>query len=301
MKKNFAKDKVILITIITGLIIIGAIYLVLNYSNKNENRNEANQCLAPSNVLVTKVIDGDTIVVEGGSHIRLLGIDSDERGYPCYNQAKIYLEKLILNKKVRLEKDKTDVDKYERCLRYIFLNKENINLQMVKNGLAVARFYKPDIKYKDEITQAEKNAIDNKIGCKWSTAKVVQANQEKKKEFKWTKLTTNLTGLKIVPACQSMDYLNKKVIIEGYIIDGYRSAKSNVIMLNFEKPYPDQCFTAIIFNADQDKFVEKPENYYLNKTVRVEGKIKQYKNRPEIILNSPQQIEVPLLSKFSSP
>lgn len=62
------------------------------------------RCNLPSEVLVTKVIDGDTILVEGGKTIRLLGIGADEKGYSCYESAKIFLENLVLNKKVKLEK-----------------------------------------------------------------------------------------------------------------------------------------------------------------------------------------------------
>jgi micrococcal nuclease len=125
------------------------------------------KCGASDSTIVTKVIDGDTVVVEGGYHIRLLGMYADETGYPCFNPAKIRLENLILGKMVKLEKDKTDLDQYGRCLRYIFLADTNVDIQLVKEGLAVARFYEPDIKYKTEIAKAEQQAIDGKIGCKW--------------------------------------------------------------------------------------------------------------------------------------
>ena len=47
-----------------------------------------------------------------------------------------------------------------------------------------------------------------------------------------------------------------------------------------------------IFENAFRKFPFQPEKYYLNKTVRVRGKIKMYKGRPEIIVESPRQIEV---------
>lgn len=117
--------------------------------------------------IVTKVIDGDTIVIEGGGSVRLLGIDADERGHPCYAQAKARLEELVLDKKVFLESDQQDKDRYGRLLRYVFIDNENINLEMVREGLAVARFQE-DTKYRKEITAAEQDAIKNKTGCKWS-------------------------------------------------------------------------------------------------------------------------------------
>lgn len=126
------------------------------------------ECQADENTIVTKVIDGDTVVVGGGYHIRLLGIDADEKSYPCYEPAKVRLEELVLNKQVKLEKDTTDIDQYRRCLRAIFVGNKNISLELVREGLAVARFYEPDVKYKNEIQIAEKQVIENKKGCKWS-------------------------------------------------------------------------------------------------------------------------------------
>ena len=126
-------------------------------------------------VFVTRVIDGDTVIANGES-IRLLGIDTDEKGERCYKEAKTKLEELVLNKDVKLENDDRNKDKYNRYLRWIFLvdeenktNNFNINLKMVQDGLAIARFYE-EKKYKKEILDAEKRARDKKIGCKWSTA-----------------------------------------------------------------------------------------------------------------------------------
>ena len=139
---------------------------------RNDGTIKANSatCGAAENTIVTKVIDGDTVVVEGGWHVRLLGMDADEKGYPCYDAARIRLENLVLAKQVVLEKDVSDVDQYGRCLRYIFLQNTNVDLQLVAEGLAVARFYEPDVKYRSEITSAESHAQQNKIGCKWNGA-----------------------------------------------------------------------------------------------------------------------------------
>ncbi len=118
--------------------------------------------------MVTRVIDGDTVVVEGGESVRLLGIDADERGDPCYAAAKDRLEELVLNKEVTLEMGIEDKDIYDRYLRHIILDGENINLKLVEEGLAIARFYS-DVKYKEEIVSAEKTAMENKTGCKWDS------------------------------------------------------------------------------------------------------------------------------------
>ena len=78
------------------------------------------------------------------------------------------MESLVLNRRAELVFDKTNEDIYGRSLRYIFIGGENINLEMVKEGLAVARFDGENLKYKSQIVEAENYAITNKIGCKWS-------------------------------------------------------------------------------------------------------------------------------------
>jgi micrococcal nuclease len=179
-------NRIFLAIIISAVIIGGFLYLAGKNLNtavapknlspqaqiqiKNISSSQSSSvvsCGAAENTIVTKVIDGDTVVVEGGYHVRLIGMDADETGYPCFTPAKNRLEELVLGKMVRLEKDKTDMDQYGRCLRYIFVNGENIDVQLAKEGLAVARFYN-DVKYKPEIVQAEKDAQENKTGCKWS-------------------------------------------------------------------------------------------------------------------------------------
>jgi micrococcal nuclease len=230
------------------------------------------KCYLPKEVLVTKVIDGDTVVVEGGKEIRLLGIDADERNYPCYESAKIFLEKLVLNKKVRLEKDKENVDRYGRCLRYLISDGKNIDFELVKEGEAVCRFQKPNLKYREICEKLEKEAIENKVGCKW------KGKVESKK-------------IKVISACKAKKHIGEIVFVEGKVVSTYRSTKDNVF-LNFEKPYPNQCFSAVIFNSNLSKFPEKPEEFYQDKKVKVFGEIREYKGKPEIILESQNQIEV---------
>ena len=147
------EKKSVLLGIIIAFAIIGGYSIVSPYIPDIEDSQPGTD--EPGYKMVTKVIDGDTIVVEG-EHVRLLGIDADERGYPCHGEAKNRLEEYVLNKEVFLEADKSDKDQYDRYLRYIFLDGKNINLQLVKEGLAVARFFPDNVKYKEDIIAAEK-------------------------------------------------------------------------------------------------------------------------------------------------
>jgi len=113
---------------------------------------------------VTKVIDGDTVVIAGGQRVRLLSIDTRERGESCYAEAKARLEELLLLKNITLERDK---DQYDRLLRYIYLGDEMINLRMIEEGLAVAYIYEPNVKYRSAFLEAE-NAARSENGCVWA-------------------------------------------------------------------------------------------------------------------------------------
>lgn len=74
------------------------------------------------NNYVTNVIDGDTFQTASGDTIRLLCVDTPELGSEGYEEAKQFLESLILNKEVILNKSITDKDNYNRLLRYVYAN-----------------------------------------------------------------------------------------------------------------------------------------------------------------------------------
>jgi len=247
-----------------------------------------------SEVVITKIIDGDTVLVSGGDHVRLLGIDSDEKGYPCYDAARLRLEELILGKTVRLEADREDADQYGRKLRYIFLGNDDINERMVAEGLAVARFYPENQKYKTEIVAAETAAMADKTGCKWNgqaqtnTAALQSAPAGEPQNLVWK----NLTGVAVGP-CAAKDHVGEEIIIEGEVADAYRSA-SDTVFVNFGGKYPNNCFAAVIFKDDLGNFSGAPEITYAAKTVRVKGKVQEYQGKPEIILDGPAQIEIGL-------
>ena len=120
-------------------------------------------------VLVTEVIDGDTVELEDGNRVRLLGIDTPETKDPrksveCFGkEASNETKELLEGKRVLLQKDVSETDKYERLLRYIFLPLEDgrvlfINDYLIREGFAKALNYPPDVKYNDQLRQAETEA-----------------------------------------------------------------------------------------------------------------------------------------------
>ena len=134
---------------------------------------------------VKNVVDGDTIVVDvdgAEKKVRLVGIDAPEMSTPNGNTSKKFTEDAILNKTVYLEKDVSEVDKYDRLLRYIWLispsgieiNENSIrenmlNGKMVASGMAASKTYAPDTKYQNILDKIQTDAINNKLGM-WAPA-----------------------------------------------------------------------------------------------------------------------------------
>jgi len=85
------------------------------------------------------------------------------------------------------------------------------------------------------------------------------------------------------------DYYGKCVTIYGKIVKSHNSGKA--CFLNFHNNYK-LYFTAVIFANKFDLFPSSPELFYLNKNVEIRGVVREYKGKPEIILNSPEQIKI---------
>jgi endonuclease YncB( thermonuclease family) len=107
---------------------------------------------------VTFVVDGDTVELEGGERVRLIGIDTPERGKSFYGEAREALAALVLNKTVRLERDISERDRYGRFLAYLYLDEMFVNLELVQNGFAKAYTYPPDVAHAEEFVVAEGQA-----------------------------------------------------------------------------------------------------------------------------------------------
>lgn len=134
---------------IIALIALVMLLLAINYAPLDKSVEDFLMGHRSEVVLINRVIDGDTIVT-GNRSVRLLGINTPERGEPYYAEAKKFLESKVLNKTVRLEFGKEKYDLYERTLAYVFLDEENVNFEIVKNGFA--NYYFPagkDIYYGD--------------------------------------------------------------------------------------------------------------------------------------------------------
>ena len=120
---------------------------------------------------VSRVHDGDTVILEDGTRVRLLGINAPELDGPATSAeaggdaAKLWLRARIEGHKVRLETDVEIQDAYHRTLAHLFgENGEHWNLALVRQGLAVAGIFPPNLKHADAITTAQAQAEHERLG-----------------------------------------------------------------------------------------------------------------------------------------
>jgi micrococcal nuclease len=120
---------------------------------------------------VERVIDGDTLVLEGGERVRLIQIDTPEThgGTECYGeQASRELRRLLPEGAVvRVQGDPAlDArDHYDRRLGYVLRGKVNANIEMVRRGAANVWFYRGERgRYERELMAARRAARTERRG-----------------------------------------------------------------------------------------------------------------------------------------
>lgn len=116
---------------------------------------------------VVEVSDGDTLKLSDGKTFRLYGVNAPEVKEPFYEEAKAFTQNLVLGKEISFEQEENyKVDKFGRELGYVFIDGVNLNIELVRNGLARVVLYekRAKIKYQDELLSAEKEAKTNKVG-----------------------------------------------------------------------------------------------------------------------------------------
>jgi micrococcal nuclease len=121
---------------------------------------------------VLSITDGDTIRVDrghGSEPVRYIGINAPEPKQPGGNEATARnAELLTVGAEVVLETDVSDTDRFDRLLRYVWLHEGStwtlINLQLIKDGVAEAVAYPPDVRYQQTFVSAQTIAKTQKVG-----------------------------------------------------------------------------------------------------------------------------------------
>lgn len=114
--------------------------------------------------LLVQVVDGDTVAVRWKrkvEHLRLLRVDTPERGRPGYEESAEFLRNFLTGKQLQFESEDPVTfarDTYGRLLVYLFANGENVNVAIVHAGWS--RFWTKygEGKYADQFEAAEEAA-----------------------------------------------------------------------------------------------------------------------------------------------
>jgi DNA/RNA endonuclease YhcR with UshA esterase domain len=91
-----------------------------------------------------------------------------------------------------------------------------------------------------------------------------------------------------ISAVEAASYIGKVVTVEGFVADVYKTEK--VAYLNFVEKFPKNPFSGVIFAGKFDKFGDL--GIYERKNVEITGRISVYKEKPQIILDSKEQIKI---------
>lgn len=120
------------------------------------------------------VYDGDTILLDGGDIVRYIGIDTPEidhkkRKHEFMAQAaRDFNTKMVKGARVKIEVDRERKDRYGRRLAYVFLqNGDMVNAILVRKGFAHVMLKAPNIKYKAQLLDCQREAMKERLGI-WS-------------------------------------------------------------------------------------------------------------------------------------
>lgn len=100
---------------------------------------------------------------------------------------------------------------------------------------------------------------------------------------------TNRSNMVVsVSAAEAKEHVGDQAAVKGTVAEVSKTEK--IVRLNFDKPYPKQTFTAVIFSDKTNLFsdVEKLKG----KSVEVRGKIVAYRDRPQIVLTTTNQLKI---------
>jgi len=137
-----------------------------------------------ADILVKRVIDGDTLQLESGERVRLIGIDTPEihESNKLYRdaqrtkqdaatiqkmgmQAFAFTRSLVENKRVSLEFDAERHDKYKRLLAYVYLKDGTfVNAKIIEEGYASIMTIPPNVKHADLFLKLYRQARENRRG-----------------------------------------------------------------------------------------------------------------------------------------
>jgi micrococcal nuclease len=123
--------------------------------------------------LVVRVVDGDTIHVRVGSRVekvRYIGVNTPEVHHPRRGEepggraAARVNRTLVESRRVRLELDVQQRDRYGRLLAYVWIGEAMVNAELVRLGYAQVMTVPPNVRYQAVLLKHQREARDSGRG-----------------------------------------------------------------------------------------------------------------------------------------
>jgi len=179
--KQYKKQISIIALAIASLVYLGTKSFVFTSDQRSSPKNN-------TYYTVSRVIDGDTIVLSDGRRVRLIGIDTPEVYFSAKllrdskksgrdiktiqgfgKRASAFTKELCFGKKVILEYDIERYDRYKRTLAYVFLEDGTfVNAKIVQEGFAQVMTVVPNVKYANLFLKLQQEAREASRGL-WRT------------------------------------------------------------------------------------------------------------------------------------
>mgnify|MGYP001825216158 FL=1 len=248
---------------------------------------------------VIRVYDGDTIeaLVSGRREkIRYIGIDTPEMSdtrepvLELAREARDANRRLVDGRVVQLERDVQTRDAYGRLLAYVWIGDTLVNEVLVREGLAAARSFPPNVRHQERLRAAEAEARaagrwlwDGRLG----DGPLRERGNEASREGSEARPGDG-PGLDAVVANR---HAGTVATVCGLVADGRYLGGDGLTFLNLERPYPDQPFTIVIPIGTRRRLGGRPETRLRGQRVCVAGLIELHRGTPQIMLHDPAQLE----------
>lgn len=108
--------------------------------DNSKNNSKLNDALSGELVKVIRIVDGDTIIIDGELEVRVSGYNAPEENSPGYIEATKALSKLLTHKKVRLYFGEQQKDQYGRLLANVYVKtgkgfeEKNVATEMIAHA-----------------------------------------------------------------------------------------------------------------------------------------------------------------------
>ncbi len=225
--------------------------------------------------IVVEVVDGDTVKLDDGRAVRLVGIQApelpragtDSKKWPGADEAKQVLADLILGQPVRLAYGGRKEDRYGRRLAHLY-TQDGLWLQgeLLERGLARVYSFADNRALIAQMLAAERRARDRRQGI-WQHPVYAVLDQQ-----------------------TAAQHIGEYALVEGMVVDN--AVVRGRGFLNFGADYRTD-FTISIAPRDLKRFpaADRSLDRYRGRLVRVRGWI-EWRNGPMINVTHPEQIEV---------